>query len=261
MRQFILDLAPDVSPPVAGETVTLGTSESHHLQRVVRRKIGDPITLTDGEGRRYRGVISRRDGAQMCVEVQEAWLDSADLDEPTLVLACAVVKGRRFEWALEKSVELGAHRVLPLQTEHTVVAPGPGKQERWQTVLRSALKQTGRSYLPRLAPVQDLQSCLGQLHDALVVYGQWPASGALAVDGFPVVQSRPAVLAWLVGPEGGWSEAELSLLATSALPLTLGPHRLRTETAAVAGMVVLQAWRQRWREPARSSNGTDQPLP
>jgi len=261
MRQFILDLAPDASPPVAGDVVSLDTSESHHLQRVVRRKIGDAITLTDGEGRRYRGVITRRGGSQVRVAVQETWLDSDDLAEPTLVLACAVVKGRRFEWALEKSVELGVHRVLPLQTEHTVVDPGPGKQERWQAVLRSALKQTGRSYLPRLTPVQDLKSCLGQLHDALVVYGQWPAGSAITAYGFPVAQARPAVLAWLVGPEGGWSQAELSLLASSALPLTLGPHRLRTETAAVAGMVVLQAWRQRWRDIARSANGTAQPPP
>jgi 16S rRNA (uracil1498-N3)-methyltransferase len=261
MRQFLLDLAPGVAAPVVGDSLLLGEGESHHLRRVMRLKVGTDVTLTDGEGRRYQGIYSRREGSRARIEIQASWQDDLELAQPRLVLACAVVKGRRFEWALEKSVELGVHRILPLHTDHTVVDPGEGKQDRWHTLLRSALKQTGRSYLPRLSSVSNLDTCLEQLHGGLITYGQWPQSDSTAAGSFPREQPRPAFLALVVGPEGGWSDTEAALLAAQAVPLTLAPHRLRTETAALAGLVTLQAWRQELLNDSQSRPTRGEPPP
>ena len=99
--------------------------------------------------------------------------------EPRLVLACAVVKGKRFEWALEKAVELGAHEILPLVTELGVVDPRPGKQDRWRTIMIAALKQSGRSWLPALIRPVTISQALQRHPEGQVVFGAAPA------DGFP----------------------------------------------------------------------------
>jgi 16S rRNA (uracil1498-N3)-methyltransferase len=198
-------------------------------------------------------------------------------------LACAVIKARRFEWVLEKSVELGAHEIWPLLTEHGVILPGPGRQSRWRTILRTALKQTGRAYLPRLRTARDLPLCLREWGSggsgsgsALLYYGDCPVSqgedigrpaltaahtllstllsrnqghAVAATDqgGAADPGSPPASLIWCAGPEGGWSPAERELLvAAGGSGITCGPHRQRTETAAAGGLWLLQLLRSCW---------------
>jgi 16S rRNA (uracil1498-N3)-methyltransferase len=185
-----------------------------------------------------------------------------------------VVKGRRFTWILEKSVELGVHEIWPMQTDRTVVVPGSGKQTRWRTILRTALKQSGRAFLPRLQPVTDLTTCLRKLQTGWIAYGDLtpdstdttvgplplsPEQRSLSVRADPGISPAevPPRCVWVVGPEGGWSEAERNLLAEKAdLALNLGPYRLRTETAATSGLILVQIWRQSW-----WPGSPDQPLP
>jgi 16S rRNA (uracil1498-N3)-methyltransferase len=167
------------------------------------------------------------------------------------VLGCAVVKGRRFEWVLEKAVELGAHRIVPLRTERGVVTARPGKQSRWQSLLVAALKQSGRALLPELAPTAELGDLLDEGRPGLTLFGSVPGETE-AVPWtdllHPVPRPLPPRLTLLVGPEGGWTPAERGLLREGgARAVGLGPHVLRTETAAVAGLAALQALRQAWR--------------
>ena len=256
MNLYLLDDIAVDSPLVAGAKVLLCAEESRHLLKVMRSHPGDPVLLTDGHGRYYDGRLESAERRSALVEISAVREDPEAAGPPRLHLACGVIKGRRFEWALEKAVEIGAHDVWPLRTEHAVVDPRPGKSTRWNTTLRSALKQSGRSRMPELHAPATLAEFLSALPAATLYYGvsvpdhqaRADTAGSLigpqqilaaARDG----DSTPNDIGWVVGPEGGWSDSELEVLARAATPVRLGPHRLRTETAAAAGMVILQTAR------------------
>ncbi len=251
MRQFFLDTAEN-GLPAPGDTVALDRDESHHLFTVLRGGRETTLNLIDGRGHRLTAVAAGKAGKQALVKIESVVNDADESRTPQLVLACAVVKGKRFEWALEKAVELGVHRIVPLRCKHGVIDPREGKQSRWLTMMKSAVKQCGRSWLPALHEPQTVAEALAQTTDQVILFGAAPAE-------LPDVEVRhwttlmpekprelPARLVFFVGPEGGWSADELELLATVALPVTLGPHVLRAETAAVAGLTALQTVRQNW---------------
>lgn len=259
MRQFYLATDPDQLPQ-PGEQVTLDSDESHHLFTVLRGGRETELELVDGRGHRMTALPRGKEGKLALVEIISLTTDEEEFREPRLTLACAVVKGKRFEWALEKAVELGVHDFLPLETDLGVIDPGPGKRERWRTIMTAALKQSGRSWLPSLEDPRSLADVLSRGSTGPVYFGAAPRDAAELQGGVPFwtevlerkVGDSPALLTVLIGPEGGWSPGELSQLATAgALPFSMGPHILRTETAALAGLAVLQALRDQWR-PGRS---------
>jgi len=251
VRQFFLDTVGGVLP-TAGDTVALDLEESHHLFTVLRGGRDTTLNLVDGRGHRLTGVAAGQEGKQALVRIETVAVDPRENRMPRLVLACAVVKGKRFEWALEKAVELGAHRIIPLRCEHGVVDPRAGKQGRWLTLMKSALKQCGRSWLPDLAPPQSLAAALAGGAGDRKFFGAAPwENPAGEVRHWTSLLSESALelpphLVFFVGPEGGWSAGELDLLGGHAQPLSLGPYVLRAETAAAAGLTALQAVRQSW---------------
>ncbi len=209
------------------ERPTLGDQDRHHLDRVLRLRPGQVVTVSDGAG-----------AWRAC-----AWAGSGRLDPtgevvrpappaPALTVGFALTKGERPEWVVQKLTELGVDRLIPLVAARSVVRPGDeavGRRlERWERVAREAAMQSRRTTLPRLeapAPVPEVVAELGR-----GVALAEPGGDAPSLD-------RPAVL---IGPEGGWSSDELAL----GVPLVdLGPGVLRAETAAVAAAVVLGALR------------------
>ncbi len=250
MRQFLLAL-PAEHPAAPGDVVVLDTDEARHLKTVLRVDAGAVLNLTDGQGYRYTGTLLAGPGKRVSVEILSCSHDESEGLRPRLVLAVAVVKAKRFEWAVEKACELGAHAIVPLQTEYGVIQPRSGKQKRWQTILASAVKQCGRSLIPELGEAMTLAALLESAQGP-VWYGAAPGvereRQKTGLSTSPETGKRGAVpqeLVVCIGPEGGWSAAELDMLAAAgAEPLYLGPHVLRTETAAAAALVVLQQWRQ-----------------
>ena len=254
MRQFML--AADQPLPAAGDTVLLDAEESHHLLKVLRIRADRDLHLVDGRGHRLVGrCVGRRDRLAEVV-IDRVAADPREGAAPRLRLACGVVKGRRWEWALEKAVECGAHAVVPLLTEHGVVEPGQGRRERWLGVLRSGLKQSGRCLLPELAEPLSLDRFLAGVADGPVAFGAVPeerseAETPPALPGPDAGGARPDWITVAVGPEGGWTEAERrALTGAGAVALDLGPHVLRTETAAVAALVLAQRVRGAWLDAA-----------
>lgn len=250
MRQFFLETTEgEILQP--GQTVALDSEESHHLFTVLRGGRDLTLQLVDGRGRRLTARTVGGDKRRAQLEILTVTEDAAEKASPRLELACAVVKGKRFEWALEKAVELGAHRIVPLVTERGVIEPGAGKQQRAQTILRSALKQCGRCQLPDLEAPLRLNEYLACPSQGLRLFGAVPgeAAGTVPWTSFlgQAPEPLPEVLCMVVGPEGGWTSVEIdALLDAGAVPVQLGPHVLRTETAAAAGLTALQALRGAW---------------
>jgi len=253
VRHFFLDLETSELPAV-GQTVNLDREESHHLGTVLRGGRQQEVVLTDGRGHRFDALVTSQDRRKASLEILTVKRDEDEFANPRLVLALAMIKTKRFEWALEKAVELGVHRIVPLITEHVVKDLGSTKVKRWQTMMRSAIKQCGRSYLPELVAPQSVSSFVESGVNGLAVFGAIPEEVGLNDKPVPLLQlagekpeTLPDSLIAMIGPEGGWSEVEVTRFMNHGLqPITLGPHILRAETAATACLAGLQSVRQAW---------------
>lgn len=208
----------DVDRPV------LDGEDRHHLARVLRLRPGDPLTVADGAGRWRPCRFADEPEPDGEVEVEGA-------PAPAITVAFAPVKGDRPEWVVQKLTELGVDRIVPFTADRSVVrwdGDRAGRQlERLRRVAREAAMQCHRARLPEVAPVTTFAAVAGLPGAALA-----DRSGrAPSID-------RPILL---VGPEGGWSDAERAV----GLPAVgLGDLVLRAETAALAGATLLAALRR-----------------
>jgi 16S rRNA (uracil1498-N3)-methyltransferase len=240
VRQFFLAVDP-AAVPRAGDLVTLDREESHHLQSVLRGAEGRAWCLVDGLGHRYEAKPATGGGKLVALEITAVGRDPREDSGPRLTLACAVVKGKHFDLVVEKAVELGAARLLPLVTSRGVIEPGEGRRARWESLMRAALKQSGRSRLPELSEPLALPAALAACAGQALYVGGAPDERSLLGAGAGTPRGD-AARALFIGPEGGWTADEAaSLVAAGALPLDLGPFTLRTETAAIVGLAALRA--------------------
>lgn len=246
MPQFLVQ--PGDLDPASGSAVLRG-EEARHLLRALRARTGDPVSIFAGDGRRWRGLLAQSAGGEARVEgLAPLPPNEAPL---TAELIQALPKGERWEWILEKGTELGAARFHPVLTDRTVArvpeARAGDKVERWRKITLAAAKQCERARVPTVAAPLALTQCLaglgpagpGELRLALTERQPGPGAGGSQEATSPV---RRVLLA--AGPEGGWSEEDRRCLASAGFrPWGLGPRILRSETAAVAALAVLQA---RW---------------
>lgn len=228
------------------ERVTITGRDVHHIGRVLRLKAGDVIAVSDGEGRVSRVRIERLGEEAVEGSVVEAAEVFAD-EGPSITLVQGLPKGRKFDLIIQKSVELGVGRILPVATARTVVSlegrRAAERLERWRRIAREAAKQCRRPTIPEVAPLVKLETFIrnlgppeaGQLRLLLWEEASEPLREVLART------SRPSSVVCLVGPEGGFEEAEAALATEAGFaPASLGPRILRTETAPLALLAVLQ---------------------
>ncbi|HXV63985.1 MAG TPA: RsmE family RNA methyltransferase [Vicinamibacteria bacterium] len=216
------------------DRIELRGDEAHHIIHVLRLVTGARVTLFDGRGGSVRGAIESLTGDSVSVRV----LGSEPPRESPLLLALglAVPKAQRMPVAVQKLTELGARRIIPLVTERGTTTPSQMQRNlaRWRRIVLEASKQSGRSILTEISPPRSLLEVLDQAQETCIVMAQ-PGAPALEV-----ARTADAVLA-LIGPEGGWSENELTLARKRSVALYgLGPRTLRTETAAIATAAILQ---------------------
>lgn len=232
---------------VAGDRIALRGEEAHHAARVCRCRPGDLIDATDGAGMFYRCRVSVCSPEMTQAEIL-ARIPEHGEPRTRVALAVAPVKGERFDWLVEKAVEVGAAQILPMITARTVVEAGQ-RHDRWQRVALAAVKQARRSRLPRIAEVRpfgDVLSALAPQVDTLLLAYE---GADPSVDLSKCLTASPVgSLGILVGPEGGFTEEELAAARSlGARPFSLGPRRLRTETAAILSVaLVLHELEDKW---------------
>ncbi len=230
-------------PLAAGTRIRLDARAAHHVIRVLRLRAGASLRLFNGDGREYRACILGAIKPEVEVEILET--STPDLNPDTglrFTLIQGVAKGDRMDYALQKAVELGIHRVVPAWTEHGVVKLEKDRlarrTEHWRGILRSASEQCGRRDLPEIEPASELAVIVNRLQDKanrLVLAPQAPLA-------LPSLARPEGDVVILTGPEGGLSETELNFVeARGFMRVRLGPRILRTETAPVAALAALQA--------------------
>ena len=226
--------APDITPPL----YTLGEEESKHCVRVLRLGRGDTLHITDGRGNLFCCEVTDDNPKRCTVRVLTTQAEWEALPY-RLVMGVAPTKNSdRFEWFLEKATEVGVGAIVPLETEHS--ERRVFKPERGDRIITAAMKQSLKAYRPQLHPLTPFSEVAampfeGRKFIAHCAPAQSPAGTAY----LPATLSRGQAALVLLGPEGDFSADEIALaLANGFEEITLGTQRLRTETAAVAAVVM-----------------------
>lgn len=215
----------------------LPESAARHVSQVLRMRAGGVLTLFNGDGNDYPAELI--DVARRAARVKvNACTPLANESPLRVTLLQGVSKGERMDWVMQKAVELGVHRIVPVITGRTVVRVDDTRQAKrlahWRGVVVSACEQCGRATVPAVdAPIHldsALESFRGFVLDPL-------AMTTLAASGRDVTETS-----LLIGPEGGLSDPEIAAAVQRGWRnVALGPRVLRTETAALAALAVLQA--------------------
>jgi len=225
---------------LADDRFVVTGAERHHLADALRVRPGDLFLATDGEGHEVLLETVTVNRAELCAVVRER---TARPPGPGLrvTLALAPPKGRRMEIAVEKAVECGVGRILPLLTERSVVRSRDESErlERWRRVARSATAQSGRLRLPFVSPPVPLSEALAQPGRRLLAHpGDDAVSVARSLEG--LAADEPVLL--LVGPEGGFADGEVEeARRAGAIAVSLGRTRLRSETAGIVAVALALA--------------------
>jgi len=229
-------------PLLPGSIVDLPETVAHHLH-VVRQQPGDELVLFNGEGGQARArlleVGKRRAGAEVLAH------EPVDVELPfRATLVQGLPEGSKMDWIVEKAVELGVGAIQPLAARRSVVKLAGERADKrlahWQAVVVSASEQCGRNRLADVAPLQEFGRWIAQPPtDAVRILLSPRADASLAQW---TRATAPRAVCLLVGPEGGFSvEEEDAAIAAGALPLSMGPRVLRTETAGLAALAILAA--------------------
>lgn len=222
--------------PAAGETVTLTGEEAQHAAGARRLRGGDTLWLFDGQGGLARTALLALDKRGRSVELRIEERHNAPPPARRVHLACALPKGDRQAVLLDMATQLGMTDFTPLACERSVVTAGEHSAERWARVCLGACKQSRRLFLPRLHPAA-APATLTLDGAALLAH---PDGAPLA----SVIPGTTAPVTAVIGPEGGFTEAELQALeAAGATRVSLGTAILRIEAAAVALLAAVQLGR------------------
>ena len=224
------------------DVLRLSEEEGHHVYKVLRGRAGDRIEVVDRAGRLFVAELLKGREANI---VEERSVESDDVE---VTLYQAVPKGRHMDLVVEKATELGAKRIVPLTTERGVVRleEGDGKVRRWRRVVEAAARQSLRLRVPEVGEAVPFSQAVREVGETGVLFHNGPDLPSLE-DIVP-----HSALGLFVGPEGGWSEGELVVAKESNLLFaSLGPYRLRTETAGMVAVARACAVLERMRSVGR----------
>ncbi len=236
MASLYLNSALDAA--VAGDTVSLEGEDAKHAVTVARTRVGERLAIGNGRGLVVRGEVTSLAPFELLVDAVREDPPAS----PELWLVQALAKGDRDELAIQAATELGVSGVIPWSAERSITrwegVKAEKGRERWESIVREASKQSIRSWVPVVEPLVATK----QLRGALLVL-EPTATTALTKVALPA-EGR---ISLVVGPEGGISARELSLLEDAgAMLVRLGSEVLRTSTAGPAAIAVLNARLGRW---------------
>jgi 16S rRNA (uracil1498-N3)-methyltransferase len=221
-----------VETPITGELASLTGSEAHHLINVMRAKRGAKVMLFDGSGAEFPALVEQL--GRNKVELAVLGREEVNRELPfALTLAVALPKGERQKWLVEKAVELGIGRIVPLVTERAVAQPVEQALNRLRRAVIEASKQCGRNRLMQIAEPLDWPDFIDRTQDhscRIVAHPLGTHSNAI----LPRADEQPENIFLVVGPEGGFTDDEIAMAVKSGWrAVNLGLRILRVETAAL----------------------------
>ncbi|PKY11068.1 16S rRNA (uracil(1498)-N(3))-methyltransferase [Acidithiobacillus marinus] len=234
-----IHLYADSELPESG-TYLLPREPSHHLLKVLRARLGQDLTLFNGDGFVHAGILTGTVDHRAEIQISQRFL--RDTRSPLAIhLWLPLMRGERWDWSLQKAVELGVQTIQPVACQHAVVQLGEARGEkrlkRWQDIVIAACEQSGATTVPSVLPPVALDEVWPRRRGAGLVLDPGPENPLMRDLLHPGTE-----LTLLSGPEGGLSVQELAVASAEGFQkVRMGPRILRAETAAVAAVAVLQA--------------------
>lgn len=225
-------------PTIQPGTHILREEEARHAFQVLRKRVGDQLDLVDGRGGWYTATVSVISKRECLLETELLKQENSRTGQQLQLLVAPTKNIDRFEWILEKATEIGVEHIQPILTEHS--ERKSIRTDRLARILESAMKQSLRAWMPTLGELLPLEEALRQAPEGNVRYLAYlgePAETPLLRDNY----ARGNSVTIAVGPEGGFSPAEAELARSLGYRfVSLGPNRLRTETAAIAAVHTIE---------------------
>lgn len=222
----------------ADQATIIDRDDIKHIKNVLRLKIGDELTILNGEGKVYNGIITslRRDSID--VKLGEPTFYPSSLRVITLIQS--LPKDRKMEYIIRGGTEMGVRRIIPLITSRSIPSP-PGRSRllRWRRVAKAAAQLSGRPYIPMIDEGKSIEEVLKERFDlALVLYEE--ERRRMLRDVLGSLDPDPVKIGLFVGPEGGFTQKEIDLLKThGVLPCSLGEFILRVEVVSLVALSII----------------------
>ena len=239
MRRFFIskDILSDGNAVITGNLF-------RHMAKVLRLKIGTKIILTDEEGTRYAGIITAIGRESLTASLEHKVPEPRMETGPRITLYQGLPKGNKMEFILQKGTELGVSDIVPFVAGRSIPRLTKEREverlERWRRIVREAARQSNRPVFPDISPIMEFSEMLNSSSQQvkLLLWEKERCNGLKRIlPDLPVPES----IAMMVGPEGGLTQQEAEAAMESGfIPVTLGNRILRTETASVAVLAILQ---------------------
>ena len=215
-----------------------------HMAKVLRLKIGTTVTLVDQNGTSYSGIIEDISKGNLEITIEKQGPEPVIATGPRITLLQGLPKGNKMELILQKSTEMGVTNVVPFAAERSIPRLLKDRETerlvRWQRICLEAAQQSNRRTIPEISPIAEFAEMLGHV-DQTVRLLLWEKERANRLRTILEDLKPPESVAVLVGPEGGLTTAEAkAAMEAGFIPVTLGSGILRTETAAIAILAILQ---------------------
>lgn len=229
---------------IHGARAAVTGEELAHMRRVLRLKPGDRSILFDSAGWEHEGVISAYSAAEAEVEILRSY--RPERESPlAVVLAQALGKGEKMDLVIEKATELGVKAIIPFVCARSVPRLGERKAEdrrvRWKKIALSAVKQSGRTVIPEIAVLKDFSAVISDTESCEIKLLFWEQGRSGSLGSLMREHPQIASACLLIGPEGGFTPEEADQAeGCGFIKVSLGKRILRTETAAVAAVAIVQ---------------------
>ncbi len=225
MHRFFVD--KDRIPVITG-------SDVHHIRDVLRLKAGDELKMLDGTGTVYSAKISEIKKERVICDILSS-RNEEKTPEVKVTLAQCLPKAKKMDLIVQKCTELGAQRIIPVLSERSI--PRSGKLERWKKIAKEAAEQSGRSFIPEISPLTKFEDLLKMKNEFDLALIPWELEKRTTLKKVLTTHhpNHLTTILILIGPEGGFSRDEVERARSAGfIAVSLGPRILRTETAAMA---------------------------
>ena len=232
------------TPHWMGDEIEISGAEARHIQKVLRLKKGDKIILFDGKGMEYWGTIESQRLHRITVKIGKTITPRRE-SPIDVILGQGLLKGDKMDYVLQKTTEMGVSAIFPFISSRTITKLG-GEQagrrwNRWKRIVIESAKQCGRTIPPRVEGIRDLGSILEWPSRDLVKLILWEKEAKSLKERMREIDKKSRKFLFLVGPEGGFCEGEISVAKGKGfICVGLGPRILRSETVGVAMLSILQ---------------------
>lgn len=222
---------------IKDDTIEITGQDVRHIRDVLRLAPNEEVTICDGRGTDYKGVITQVGQEVIMITTLEKAPSSSE-PQTKLTLFQSLIKGDKFEWVIQKAIEIGVHEIIPMETAHCVVKIDNPKKTatkvaRWNKIAESAAKQSGRGVIPVVldpVPYARALELSSSMDISCMAYEKEMSTNLKSC----LQMAKGKAVGVLVGPEGGFSEKEVLMAEKANVRcITLGPRILRSETASI----------------------------